>query len=101
MASTARFEIREVVGAAGPGELRSDALAVEQALEMRIRWPEGGTARERVVAVTMRTPGHDAELTAGYLYTEGIVADRKEIVASRVEDDVCILDLAEGVRAGE
>ena len=42
-----------------------DHLAVEEPCEIRL----GGEA----IAVTMRTPGHDLELAAGFLYTEGIV----------------------------
>jgi FdhD protein len=48
-----------------------DYLAVEEPLEIRI----GKTP----ISVTMRTPGQDLELTAGFLFTEGIIASRSEI----------------------
>jgi FdhD protein len=54
---------------------RTDELATEEPLEIRLL--AGG--RRRTVAVTMRTPGHDFELTAGFLYSEGIVARRSDI----------------------
>ncbi|HEY1352955.1 MAG TPA: formate dehydrogenase accessory sulfurtransferase FdhD [Ktedonobacteraceae bacterium] len=46
-------------------EQREEYLAVEEPLEIRL----GG----RSLAVIMRTPGHDAELTAGFLLTEGVI----------------------------
>lgn len=56
------------------GEARlcvGDAVATEEPLEIRV---EG-----RSLAVVMRTPGHDEELTAGFLLTEGIIRERSQI----------------------
>jgi FdhD protein len=50
-------------------EDRWDDLAREEPLEVRLV-REG---RRRTVAVTMRTPGADAELAAGFLFAEGVV----------------------------
>lgn len=54
---------------------RSDVLATEEPLELRLL---AGTERQSV-AVTMRTPGADFELAAGFLYGEGIVRSRDDI----------------------
>jgi FdhD protein len=54
------------------GERRhEDRLATEEPLEIRLAWP--GAAPRRVW-VTMRTPGHDFELAAGWLVHEGLVS---------------------------
>ena len=55
------------------GEIRrvQDSIAGEEPLEIRI----GATP----LAVTMRTPGHDLELAAGFLFTEGIVQHTGDI----------------------
>src|SRR5580704_12484584 len=59
------------------GRVRSlqDSLAAEEPLEIRI----GG----RPLTVTMRTAGHDLELAAGFLLTEGIVASSSQLAGLR------------------
>ena len=78
-----RAGVREMaVSRRRDGETRSvrDAVAVEEPLEIRVAWSDP-TAGRRVeaVAVTMRTPGDDFELVAGFLHGEGIVTDGRDI----------------------
>lgn len=56
----------------GAAVVAEDAVAVEEPLEIRF----GG----RSVAVVMRTPGHDRELAAGFLLTEGIIRGRDDLL---------------------
>jgi len=57
----------------GNPRARQDEVAVEEPIEIRV----GGTA----VSVTMRTPGDDFELTAGFLFTERIVTAHDDIAS--------------------
>jgi FdhD protein len=57
---------------AAPPVQRTDRLAVEEPLEIRVRG--------RAVSVTMRTPGHDEELAAGFLLTEGLIRGRDDVL---------------------
>jgi FdhD protein len=50
-----------------------DLLAVEEPLEIRLNG--------KTISITMRTPGHDAELAAGFLFTEGILQETGQIEA--------------------
>jgi FdhD protein len=52
-----------------------DDVVSEEPLEIRVRG--------RAISVTMRTPGHDAELAVGFLVSEGIVRRREEVVGVR------------------
>ena len=51
---------------------RSDQLATEEPLEIRL-------SSKQTLAVTMRTPGADFDLTAGFLYSEGLIKHRQDI----------------------
>ena len=59
-----------------PVRHHEDRLATEEPLELRLAWPGRPAAR---VAVTMRTPGHDFELAAGFLYGEGVLASADDL----------------------
>jgi len=57
-----------------------DVLAAEEPLEIRLLWYENDIARRKSIAITMRTPGDDFELAAGFLRGEGIIAGRDDIL---------------------
>jgi FdhD protein len=61
---------------AGATVERPDVLAAEEPMEIRV---EGAGQVAVPVAVTMRTPGSDFELAAGFLYTEGLISSRDEL----------------------
>jgi FdhD protein len=52
-----------------------DLLAVEEPLEIRLQHD----LDDKSISVTMRTPGHDFELAAGFLFSEGILRDAEQI----------------------
>jgi FdhD protein len=81
----------------GPPQALLDVLAVEEPLEVRLAWRERDVVRERPVAITMRTPGHDRELAAGFLFGEGIVRRPEDIARCEANGSVARLELAEGV----
>lgn len=53
-----------------------DVLAVEEPLEIRLGFPDG---THKAISITMRTPGDDGELAAGFLFTEGIISSPDQI----------------------
>ncbi len=69
-----RVRVREVTAEAT--REREDRLATEEPLEIRLAWP--GRPAERLT-VTMRTPGHDFELAAGFLYGEGLIGSAEDL----------------------
>jgi FdhD protein len=83
---TPNHQVAGVVGIAiekvtGSNSIRfTDTLSIEEPLEIRLTADFGGRRASRVVAVTMRTPGDDCDLAAGFLFTEGIVSEAREIL---------------------
>lgn len=74
----------------GSLEFHRDSLTVEEPLEIRIG--------RRTLATTMRTPGHDDELAAGFLLSEGIVRTRDKIDNLSSREGVVRIDLAAGMK---
>jgi FdhD protein len=78
-----------------------DELVTEEPLEIRLATESG----VRPVAVTMRTPGHDEELALGFLYGEGVIREREDVVglrrphdrAGQEEPNILIVELREGL----
>lgn len=58
---------------------KADEVAIEEPLEIQLcsAAPEGAAARS--VSVTMRTPGEDAELAVGFLFSESIITAREQV----------------------
>ncbi|MGF7214615.1 FdhD protein [Spirosoma lacussanchae] len=60
-----------------------DLLAVEEPLEIRLGFGPANDRQQRSVSVTMRTPGHDEELAAGFLFAEGIIQSPNDVISCR------------------
>lgn len=82
----------------------TDDVSVEEPLEIRVAYHVADKKETKNISVTMRTPGNDAELAAGFLFTEGIISAREQIKdiyspqaeCSRNSENVVIVELAEG-----
>lgn len=65
----------------------SDTLATEDPLEIRLVHGPSHNRRQQNVSVTMRTPGEDMELAAGFLFTEGIIREQHAIQEIILSED--------------
>jgi FdhD protein len=87
--STARRRIERIVleGEDAVRRTRDDLLAVEEPLEIRIVRAEdvahGADDAAQRVSVTMRTPGADFELAAGFLFSEGLIGGADDVARIR------------------
>jgi FdhD protein len=76
---TQRRRVLRISGARGSADYRADLLAVEEPLEIRI----GGSP----LTVTMRTPGDDIDLAAGFLFGEGLLSPPVDLRQIRMCDE--------------
>ena len=58
---------------------QTDILAVEEPLEIRLGFYNKDKFTHKAISITMRTPDHDFELAAGFLFTEGIIKKSNQI----------------------
>ncbi len=75
-ANRVKQRIHTFDAASGTLRRKTDILAGEEPLEIVLRAQNGD---QQTVAITMRTPGNDYELAAGFLFAEGIVTEKHDI----------------------
>lgn len=61
----------------------TELLAVEEALEIRVGYVDTAEHMVKSISITMRTPGNDRELAAGFLFTEGFIHGPDDILGIR------------------
>jgi FdhD protein len=74
----------------GTLEYQRDELTIEESLEIRIG--------DKIVATTMRTPGHDEELAVGFLFSEAIVRAPEHIVKVSTRENLAAVELRAGLK---
>jgi FdhD protein len=100
---TRAFNIRRVTGR--DTERLMDHVAEEEPLAILVtHWRKDACVTESL-AVTMRTPGHDKELAAGLLLSEGVIRRREDLTAVRTlgaePSNEVLVELAQGVDFAE
>jgi FdhD protein len=85
----------------GESERIADTVAVEEPLDIRVTYWFKDTQASQSLALTMRTPGDDRELTAGFLLSEGIIRNSSDIAGLRElgtePSNEIVAELAKGV----
>lgn len=76
--SLAKVSISKITGNELIAE-ETDSLAVEEPLEIRLGFEINGKQTHKAISITMRTPDHDFELAAGFLFNEGILQNPTQI----------------------
>src|SRR6201997_720558 len=74
---TLQTSVKKVMGLTSRQVL--DTLAIEEPLEIQLRYGPSDYRQTRSISVTMRTPGDDFDLAAGFLMTEGVIRDANDV----------------------
>lgn len=87
---TASVDITRITGQSASAS--DDVVVIEEPLEIRVR--------EKTISVTMRTPGDDEDLAAGFLFTEGLLSKAEDVESVRhwSSPNVIRVSLREGAR---
>jgi FdhD protein len=73
--------------AAGGLSVVRERVVAEEPLSIEIAYERLGQPVRKVLSVTMRTPGEDEDLAVGFLYAEGLIDGRDDIVGGRLLDE--------------
>ncbi len=71
----------------GEASLEYDNVIVEQPLQIRVLWVVGNINHNKVISITMRTPGNDKSLIVGLLMTERVISSLDDIEELYCEGD--------------
>ena len=78
-----------------------DLLAVEEPLEIKIVYGDEKNRQQKNISVTMCTPGHEVELATGFLFTEGLIKKREDILCcislNESGNNIVIAELQAGI----
>lgn len=77
--SSLAIDISKVIG--NHRVSKAAEVAVEEPLEIQLSYPSAEGAAAKSVSITMRTPGDDAELAIGFLFTEGIIQNGEQVAS--------------------
>jgi len=82
-------------------ETTEDLLAVEEPLEIRMAYGEENNRQQKNISVTMCTPGQNEELAAGFLFTEGIIKHKEDVLfcnsLNQAGNNVVVVELRPGI----
>lgn len=85
---------------AGNITVAADKVAVEEPLQIQLAYSTATGKMQKNIAVTMRTPGNDDELAAGFLFTEGIIqnsADIDKVKQTAADENNILIKLKENI----